>query len=337
MKSGGCYGRRTSVRDALATSIGLAFFLGAYTTSALAALVAWWMLRRVVGGWRPATRAQFCFALRVAPIVLALAGLGVLIIPAWLAYEPIRTSEGIGWPLVATAILTTGCVATAVINLVRSMLATQRTLTAWRHGATPVRIEGIDSEVFRIDHWFPLLATVGIQRPRIFIAAQVLAALETREVRAAIQHELAHQHRRDNLKTAVMRFCRDLLPIASGLRSIDHAFAAAAEQAADEESVTQQSSSIDLASALVKIGRLVPYGATINMAATAFIVDGGGDLAARIRRLSSADTMIAVPTSSRRLVISVFVVASIVAYAIAAQRALLVVHTIIEQLVRLTS
>ena len=326
------------MRDALATSVGLAFFLGAYTTSALSALAAWWMLRRAVGGWRPATRAQFCFALRVAPIVLALAGLGFLIIPAWLAYEPIRTSEGIGWPLVATAILTTGCVATAVINLIRSMLATQRTLTAWRHGATPVRIEGIDSEVFRIDHWFPLLATVGIQRPRIFIAAQVLDALEAREVRAAIQHELAHQHRRDNLKTAVMRFCRDLLPIVSGLRSLDHTFAAAAEQAADEASVTQESSSgIDLASALVKIGRLVPYGATINMAATAFIVDGDGGLAARIRRLSSAETVIAVPTSSRRLVISVFVVASIVAYVFAAPRALLVVHTIIEQLVRITS
>ena len=326
------------MRDALATSVALAFFLAAYATSALAVLAAWWMLRRVVGGWRPATRAQFCFALRVAPIVLALAGLGFLIIPAWLAYEPIRTSEGIGWPLVATAILTTGCVATAVINLIRSMLATQRTSTAWRHRATSVRIEGIDTQVFRIDHWFPLLATVGVLGPRIFIAAQVLDALEAREVRAAIQHELAHQHRRDNLKTAVMRFCRDLLPIASGLRSIDHAFAAAAEQAADEAAVTQQSSSaIDLASALVKIGRLVPYGATINMAATAFIVDGDGGLAARIRRLSSAETVIAVPTSSRRLVISVFVVASLVAYVIAAPRALLVVHTIIEQLVRITS
>ena len=326
------------MRDALATSVALAFFIASYATSALAALTTWWMLRRVVGEWRPATRARFCFALRVAPIVLALSGVGILIIPAWLAYEPIRTSEGIGWPLVATAILTTGCVATAVINLIRSMLATQRTLTAWRHNATAVRIEGIDTQVFRIDHWFPLLATVGILRSRIFIAAQVLDALEAREVRAAIQHELAHQHRRDNLKTAVMRFCRDLVPIASGLRSIDHAFAAAAEQAADEASVTQQSSSaIDLASALVKIGRLVPYGATINMAATAFIVDGDGGLAARIRRLSSAETVIADSASSRRLVISVFVAAFIVAYVIAAPRALLVVHSIIEQLVRFTS
>ncbi len=91
---------------------------------------------------------------------------------------------------------------------------------------------------------------------------------------------------------ALLRFCPDIPPIASSLawpgeRALDRAWAESSEAAADEHAATGGKAALDLASALVKIARLVPDGIKPAMPAGAlFIGDDPGAIAPRVSRLT---------------------------------------------------
>jgi hypothetical protein len=99
-----------------------------------------------------------------------------------------------------------------------------------------------------------------------------------------------------------LRACRDVLLFVPFGRTLDRAWAEQTEAAADEHAARAGGAALalDLASALVKIARLVPAGATPSMPAGAFLVgdnssssssSGGGDgIARRVRRLTQLAT-----------------------------------------------
>ncbi len=122
--------------------------------------------------------------------------------------------------------------------------------------------------------------------PRLFIARRVLDGLTPDEIAAAAAHESGHLSARDNLKRGLLRACRDALLIIPCGRSLDRAWAEAAEGAADEFAArASRAAALDLASALVKIARMIPVGSRPTMPAGAFLVDDVSGIRARVRRL----------------------------------------------------
>lgn len=324
------------MRYVLATGLALAAFVSVYALASLAAFAAWWSVHQRLARWSAATRVYVCLGLRTGPVLVAGCFVAILIVPAWIAHEPVPSAEPVTWSLVAVATCGATLIAAGMVRTARSIIATRRTSTAWSRRATILRVEGFDECIFAIEHPFPLLATIGTLRPRMFAARHLLAALDRDELAAAIRHELAHRSHYHSLKSLVMRFSRFVLPFAVPA-PVDRAFACAIEEQADAKaSGGEAASSLALASALVKIARLVPRGMTIQMAATVFAADDdGASLAQRVRKLAENGTPYGRPHS--RNVALVVMTALLAAYLLAAPRLVLATHVAIERLLAVLS
>jgi len=76
--------------------------------------------------------------------------------------------------------------------------------------------------------------------------------LTANELQTALKHEVAHVRRRDNLKKLLLRFVA-----FPGMASLEAAWLEATEMAADEAAVSSAGEALDLATALIKLSRLV--------------------------------------------------------------------------------
>jgi Zn-dependent protease with chaperone function len=169
-----------------------------------------------------------------------------------------------------------------------SLRATRRIVADWLRHADAIDLEGAPVSAYRIRHPFPVIAMAGVIRPRLFIASQVFDSLNDGELTAAIRHEAGHLAMRDNLKRALMCVCRDVLMIVPCGRVLDRDWAETAEAAADEYAARAGAAcALDLASALIKIARLIPEGVKPTMPAGAFLIDDDVDgVVWRVRRLT---------------------------------------------------
>jgi Zn-dependent protease with chaperone function len=255
--------------------------------SSLGVVGAWRVLRRFVTEWPPVRTAAVIFALRVIPVAAALLFVLGFVLPAFLLFEPYHSDETVGLKLTLVVALAAFGIAVAMFRIFGSWWRTRRLVTDWLDSSEPADIDGVSMPAYRLRHKFPVFAIVGIFRPRMFIAEQLLDALDENELSAVITHELGHVAALDNLKRVLMRLCGDLLVLPVG-RLLDRQWADASEIAADEFAVRQggHGSALELASALIKIARIIPAGPLPAMPSAAFAVENPGDaLACRIRRL----------------------------------------------------
>lgn len=233
-------------------------------------------------------RAEILFALRVLPAVLALICAGLLIIPAYIAYEPRVTHEIVSTKLATLALLSATGVVFAFWRFYRSWFATRSLLRGWLRLSERIDLQGLTIPTFRIEHSFPIIAVVGSVKPRLFIASKVLDALTEEELAAAIAHERGHLIARDNLKRLSLRACRDLLMLVPLGRSLDRAWAQAAEAAADEHAARENPArALNLASALIKIAKMVPIRERAEIPLGAYLIgaEETQGVKTRIRRL----------------------------------------------------
>jgi Zn-dependent protease with chaperone function len=269
----------------LGISLILAFILIVNVAAAALASLAW---RGVFGRLEflsPAARARVIIGLRVMPVVLALVFVTAFVAPAYLLLEPFDTGETVSVKMAAIAIASSLAVLVAVLRVLQTWWATRSLLRNWLSDAAEISVDGIDDTVYRIEHPFPIIGVIGVFRPRVFIAQHVLDALDDHELAAAIEHENGHRMSYDNLKRGVMRMCRDLVILPIGKR-LDAAWAETAESAADEFAARRDpAAALDLASALVKIAKLVPPGMTPALPAGAYLVEKGDEIASRVERL----------------------------------------------------
>ena len=93
----------------------------------------------------------------------------------------------------------------------RIVLATRRLARTWFAGARPVALDGISIPAFATASEFPIVAVVGVRRPKLIIARVVLDACSTEELRAILAHEQGHLDRRDNLRRLLMSVAPDVL------------------------------------------------------------------------------------------------------------------------------
>jgi Zn-dependent protease with chaperone function len=332
----------------LCITLVLALLLTINATATMASAGAGRLSRRLLRKCSARTRAEILFVMRIGPPVIAIVAIAAFMIPSYLTYEPHTTEEFVSWKLGGLAALSALGVALAFSRGVRSWLATRSLLKEWLASSTPIQLESIKVPAFVLQHSFPIIAVVGALRPRLFIAAQVLDSLSEEELAAAISHEYGHLVAHDNFKRSVMRISRAALLLIPCGRSLDRAWSEASESAADEHAAQHSSLvALNLASALVRIAKMIPKGQQqIVPASVSTFLAGNEDMPrvrVRVRRLvelaGSDPALLASRASLIRFLpwtaLTVLVVTSVMIES--RPQVLAAVHDLVEHVVRFLS
>ena len=102
----------------------------------------------------------------------------------------------------------------------------------------------------------PLALTAGFLKPRVFLSTKLVDALEEKELRAVVLHELHHRDSRDPLKGLAVSFISDLLFFLPISRFLKKTYSLTAEIAADAYSVDNRADPLDLAASLLKVQKI---------------------------------------------------------------------------------
>jgi bla regulator protein blaR1 len=246
-----------------------------------------WLSAPGVRGCMERLSGNAALSVRLLPSILAAVFVGGVFVPSFLAHEPNTGPEAVGWVLFAVAGATLALCLAAIGRGATAMLRARTIVQGWMRSATPLALAGLSGtnvKAFAIDDGFPVVSLVGIWRPRLFIARQVLRALTPGELRVAVAHELAHRDAGDNGKRLLLCCSPDVLAWATAGRRLEQHWAADAECAADTRAAGHSRvRRVDLAGALVKVSRLA---VAPNPSAPLFsTLHERGDVAARVGRL----------------------------------------------------
>ena len=332
--------------ELLGICLVLASLLTINALASVAMAACWRFIERPLQTRSARTRAEILFAMRVGPPALAFISVTLFLVPSYVVYEPHASGEVVSKKLATLAILSAIGVGFALWRALRSWSATRSLQREWLSSAVQVTLGGTSIPTYRFANSFPIIAVIGTVRPRLFIAEHVLEILSKEELTAAIAHECGHLSARDNLKRSLLRACRDALMIVPCGRSLDRAWAEAAECAADEHAAQQNAeTALNLASALVKIAKLIPVGARASVPMAAFLVgvEETRGVKARVRRLleiasNSCRHGVPKPAIARILPATSLSFLLTLAVAVASNPPVLVtVHSMVERAVNLLS
>lgn len=275
-------------RTVLTAAVALASYAVLNMGTSLVA-AAWWRQRFAVdAGRNPAARARQLGRLRAWPCAAAALLTALLVVPAFVIFEPERASETAGPVIIilaATALLQIGAsLVLAVSMLMRTRAAARR----WLRAATPLDVEppaGVPA--FTVESSAPIVALVGVFNPKLLAARTVIESCTTEEFAAIVAHERGHLHARDNLKRWLMACAPDALRWTRWHREIAAAWHDAAEDAADDAATRGvERARVDLAALLIKIARLTPQPSRPAATVSPFVEISGLDR--RVRRLLGA-------------------------------------------------
>jgi beta-lactamase regulating signal transducer with metallopeptidase domain len=297
-----------------------AFFL-IYVPLSIGVVGAWQFLRRRAATWD----ASFLYGLRVFPITAAALLVVFLVVPSFLRLEQYQTDETVGYLGIGLALGGMVVVGFGAASALLALWKTSRFLAS----CPETRSRQLDKSgawVVEIATTKPMLLVTGIYRPKLLISEQVVRRLDEGEMRAAIRHELAHACFHDNFKKLVLRVSK--FPFLSGL---DRSWMHAAEIRADDAAATDESTAIDLASALLKVATPT-FTREMPELATSLMPDTQDALSARIERLVAWQPRRDAPR--RRHVETLFILIVLGLLAIAYEPLLRRVHELSELLIR---
>lgn len=240
-------------------AVSLSVFVTFYCGLSLALTLTWRKAGAVVRG-QPAHRlANFLFALRMFPLAAAVLVTTALAIPSFLWLEPRTIDEPIGELSLILGFCGVAVLAAGATNALLAFKRASRTISRWESGAEPIRFTA-SLQILRTAGATPPMTAVGIVRPRILLSRAAEFLLNANEFRSALNHEIAHVQRRDNLKKLLLRFVQ-----FPGLRGLEHAWLEATEMAADDAAVSNPAEALDLAAALIKLCRLGPIDSSAEL------------------------------------------------------------------------
>jgi Zn-dependent protease with chaperone function len=242
-------------------AISLSVFVIVYLVLSLAVASGWRRARLRAHRLSIGHAADMLFGLRMFPLVTAGLITAALTVPSFFILEPRTIDEPVGGLSLALGacglILGLGGIMNAAIVLRRASIA----VAGWTRGARPAETDS-SVAVLTISPAAPAMTATGILRPRILLSRAAELRLTSGELQAALDHELAHVRRADNLKKLLMRFVA-----FPGMRSLEAAWLETSEMAADEAAVATPDNALDLAGALIKLSRLVAEPATADLTA----------------------------------------------------------------------
>jgi Zn-dependent protease with chaperone function len=309
-------------------TLALAWYL--IVNAILSVAVAAWIERSTSNG-HGASASGFWFAARVAPAAVALLFVAGVFVPSYWRYEPRESVEGFDITLTVLALAAAGLFAVAFVRGASAWIGAVRRTRRWMSTAQPLALAGTQIPAFEIDAAAPIIALVGVLRPKLLVTRGLVAALTDEELAASVAHEIGHSRAKDNLKRLVMRATPDLLAFTSCARAIERRWASAAEHRADRIAAAgHPEARCALASALVKVARLMPTITPIAQPISTLV--DGGEIASRVERL----LVDSAPVTRRGTPVAAWTTALLVAAACGVSYAplLRLVHITTEILVR---
>jgi Zn-dependent protease with chaperone function len=283
--------------------------LAAYTILNVAgstAVALMWRFRIASGhDAAPTIRARRLLWLRGMPTVAAIVLAVGVVTPSFAIFEPDHASEVAGPLILALAVVALALIAVSLGIAVVTSIRTKNAARAWLRAGVAINVNppaGVPA--YAINSLAPIVALVGVFRPKLVAARCVIDACTEAELAAIVAHERGHLHSRDNLKRWLMACLPDLLRWTPTHHAIARAWHDAAEDAADDAATPGDAASrVDLAALLIKIARLTPEPAWPAATISPFVEPAG--LNRRVRRLLATEA--ATPSSRHRLATSVTV------------------------------
>src|SRR5208283_82057 len=149
--------------------------------------------------------ADLLFALRIFPLATAAVITAAFTVPSFLLLEPRAIEEPIGGIPHVLGLCGAALGIFGLLNAAVAMRRASRAIRGWTQGANPIAASA-PVPVLRIVRPVPALIAVGIARPRVLLSGAAESVLSANELQAALNHEVAHVRRRDNLKKLLLRF-----------------------------------------------------------------------------------------------------------------------------------
>src|SRR5450432_1404640 len=140
-----------------------------------------------LGAWRDSRASLALLAARLLPSIGAVFLVLGIFAPAFLLYEPVRTSEGAGPVLFALAVFALLVLCGGIRRGCVAWLATRSVLDRCR--ATGHVAGSHERPVEIVDSFDALVAVIGAWRPRIIASRRVVLACEQLEFEQVISHE----------------------------------------------------------------------------------------------------------------------------------------------------
>lgn len=231
----------------------------------------------------PAARARRLLLLRLTPTVSAALVTIAVVTPAFALFEPAHDYEATGPVLLLLAFAALLQIVAALIRAGRSVMVTAAVERQWLRRSAAFDT-GNSMPAFAIDSNSPVVALVGVFRPKLIASRSVIDACTPDEVACIVAHERGHLHSRDNLKRWLMASLPDALRWTPIHRELLDAWHHSAEDAADDAATGgEEIARTELAALLLKIIRLAPEPQWKSAIISPF-VEGHG-LERRVRRL----------------------------------------------------
>jgi len=269
---------------ALCAGVCLAAFclvaaLGTAGLLAAAPLLRWAVRRRTAR-----SRAALCFAAGILPAAAALLISLAVVLPAFLLFEPPWSGEPIGRHVPVLAAAGLALIFMVLYRALALQRATRRVQRAWKRNASPLGLSARGCSVLEVRENGALLGTIGVLRPHVYASREVVSCLTGDELSAALAHEAAHIDAADNLKRLLVQSCSPGCWLDR--RAHLHAeWTLASEIAADEGAIEAGACALDLASALVKVGRMHSSPHALSGASHLLATPAESQLAVRLRHL----------------------------------------------------
>src|SRR5205807_9862855 len=132
-------------------------------------------------------------ALRLGPAIVSVAFAALVFIPSYLAYEPrLDLGEGIDLTLTALGVAAAVMIAVTAVRGATAWIGAWNRARAWRRVSRPLTIGDDMVAAYVVDADMPIMALVGVLRPRLLVTRGVIDALTAEELRAGVAHELGH-------------------------------------------------------------------------------------------------------------------------------------------------
>lgn len=270
-----------SVDPFLTHGITLAFvwFLGVNALACVSVAIAAPILARL-----RVESPVFWLAARLFPAVAATSFVALLFVPSYWKYEPRDFVEGFDATLTVAAAAAVALIAAGVMRGLAAWRSAARRSNDWMRYARQDRLTNASLPAFIVDASQPMMALVGVLRPRLLVTRGLVDALTSAELAASVAHEIGHHRALDNLKRLLMRSAPDFLSWSGTARALERRWAAAAERAADRIAAGSDAHErCTLASALVKVARLRPI--CVPSAEPISMLVAGGDITSRVHTL----------------------------------------------------
>jgi beta-lactamase regulating signal transducer with metallopeptidase domain len=249
---------------------------------------------RAAMAMRPHRAARLFFTLRLLPFVSSLCVIASLCIPSYLRYEQNVASERIGLFCLVTAVLGLALCLTSVYKGIRALVQLyfiEQRCRLLPPVQSPIAAETRMCLAEEDGSDTPLLALVGILRPRLIVSRRLLETLSAEQFEVALFHERAHKLSWDNLKRLFLAVAPGIFPFMGGFGVIEQQWERHAELAADEYATCGRiDRSVALAGALIQVARLGNVERRIPLASS--FSAHNLELALRVDRLMAIDSAI---------------------------------------------